>query len=46
MGESDGSETPGSFTSKLNTISNEAAVLGEKYSEKKLCKKMIRCLSK
>lgn len=39
-------EPLGSFTNKLTTISNEAYVLGEKYSEKKLVKKLIICLPK
>ena len=39
-------EPLGAFTAKLNTIANEAALLGEKYSEKKLVKKLIRYLPK
>lgn len=33
-----------SFTAKLNTLENEAIVLGKKYNERKLVKKLIRCL--
>lgn len=35
-----------SFISNLNTNEKEVAVLGEKYSEKKFVKKLIRCLPK
>ncbi|CAA7031093.1 unnamed protein product [Microthlaspi erraticum] len=37
-------ESVASFTAKLNTIANEASVLGKKYKEKKLVKKLLRCL--
>ncbi|XP_056853712.1 uncharacterized protein LOC130503085 [Raphanus sativus] len=37
-------ETIGSFISKLSSIANEASVLGKKYNEKKLVKKLLRCL--
>ncbi|XP_056850687.1 uncharacterized protein LOC108833078 [Raphanus sativus] len=39
-----GYETIGSFISKLSSIANEASVLGKKYNEKKLVKKLLRCL--
>lgn len=39
-------ETLQSFTTKLNTIANEATMLGERYSKKKLVKKLIRYLPK
>ncbi|XP_024010234.1 uncharacterized protein LOC112085266 [Eutrema salsugineum] len=32
------------FTTKLNTIANESAVLGKKFKDKKLVKKLLRCL--
>ncbi|XP_024013198.1 uncharacterized protein LOC112087519 [Eutrema salsugineum] len=37
-------ESVASFTTKLSTIANEAAVLGKKYKDKKLVKKLLRCL--
>ena len=37
-------ESIGSFISKISSISNEASVLGKKYNEKKLVKKLLRCL--
>ncbi|XP_024014414.1 uncharacterized protein LOC112088381 [Eutrema salsugineum] len=37
-------ESVGSFTTKLSTLANEAAVLGRKYKDKKLVKKLLRCL--
>ena len=33
-----------SFSSKLSSIANEATVLGKNFKDKKLVKKMIRCL--
>ena len=33
-----------SFSSKLSYIANEAIVLGKKFKDKKLVKKLIRCL--
>lgn len=32
------------FTAKLSSLANEALVLGKKYKEKKLVKKLLRCL--
>ena len=32
------------FSSKLSAIAHEATVLGKEYKDKKLVKKMIRCL--
>ena len=48
MGKSkNGGRQPlGSFKNKLSMIANAAAVMGEKYKEKKLVKKLIRCLPK
>ncbi|XP_013713550.2 uncharacterized protein LOC106417262 [Brassica napus] len=37
-------ESIGSFISKISSIANEASVLGKKYNEKKLVKKVLRCL--
>ncbi|XP_024014220.1 uncharacterized protein LOC112088173 [Eutrema salsugineum] len=33
-----------SFTTKISTLANEAFVLGKKYKDKKLVKKLLRCL--
>ena len=32
------------FTAKLSVMAHEACVLGKKYNEKQLVKKLLRCL--
>ncbi|KFK35597.1 hypothetical protein AALP_AA4G012100 [Arabis alpina] len=40
----DSQESIGQFSSKLSAIANEAEVLGKTYKDKKLVKKLLRCL--